>query len=172
VDPNQGDRLLESTFRAINEDEADAGASPAVRARLLAEVRNVSRARQQRTYVALLGVAAAVFVAIAIPSWFLNGTSVEQQPDVIANTLADGAPDGQVPLDPANEFFPLTYGDVPVNDGRIVRLSVPRDALASFGLTDVESFESPRPGIVLADVVVGDDGLARAVRFVRADSLE
>jgi hypothetical protein len=46
-------------------------------------------------------------------------------------------------------------------------MEVPRTALASFGLAspDMQSGSSSRT--VLADVLVGEDGLARAVRFVR-----
>jgi hypothetical protein len=64
-------------------------------------------------------------------------------------------------------FLPLTYGPVPMTDGRIIRIEVPRRSLAAFGLLSAED-SSEGPGTVLADVVVGEDGLARAVRFVRA----
>lgn len=63
------------------------------------------------------------------------------------------------------EFFPLRYSNVPVSDVRIIRLEVPRTALAAFGV-DPRDATSARPDAVLADVLVGEDGLARAVRFV------
>ena len=45
----------------------------------------------------------------------------------------------------------------------------PRTALASFGLTPPDAAADIRStDTVLADVLVGDDGLARAVRFVRS----
>ena len=67
----------------------------------------------------------------------------------------------------ATEFLPLLYSSVPATNMRMVRLAVPRAALASFGLTPLESLDRASTGTVLADVLVGDDGLARAVRFVR-----
>ena len=70
------------------------------------------------------------------------------------------------PVDAANEFFPLEYSTVPVTSGRIVRIEVPRAASVAFGLDPVD-LVSARGDSVLADVVVGEDGLARAVRFVR-----
>jgi hypothetical protein len=70
------------------------------------------------------------------------------------------------PVDAANEFFPLDYSTVPVTSGRIVRIEVPRAASVAFGLDPVH-LVSARGDSVLADVVVGEDGLARAVRFVR-----
>jgi hypothetical protein len=69
-------------------------------------------------------------------------------------------------LDGTNEFYALQYSTVPIGEGRIVRIEVPRSAPVAFGLDPVE-FVSARRGAVLADVIVGEDGLARAVRFVR-----
>lgn len=67
----------------------------------------------------------------------------------------------------ATDFMPLPYSAVPLTNGQIVRLEVPRSALVSFGLLPVDSVDRAPGGTVLADVIVGDDGLARAVRFVR-----
>jgi hypothetical protein len=64
-------------------------------------------------------------------------------------------------------FFPLTYSSVPMTRGRLVRLEVPHDTLVAFGLGNVAPTEGMAPDVILADVIVGDDGLARAVRFVR-----
>jgi hypothetical protein len=75
---------------------------------------------------------------------------------------ADGA---VVTRELVTEFFPLRYSNVPARGGYVVRMQVPRTALASFGAT-APAGVSNDPNI-LADVVVGDDGLARAVRFVQ-----
>ena len=52
----------------------------------------------------------------------------------------------------------------------LVRLEVPRAALASFGLTPPDAPDGGSPaaaaGTVQADVLVGEDGVARAVRFI------
>jgi len=72
------------------------------------------------------------------------------------------------PIEIATAFVPLAYSAVPLTGARVVRLEVPRTALTAFGLTPLDAVEDTRTGTVLADVVVGDDGLARAVRFVRA----
>ena len=80
-----------------------------------------------------------------------------------------GATTGQAgrPVAVASEFFPLAYSNVPITDGRIVRLEVPRSAASAFGLDPVDLVSARHHDAVLADVVVGVDGLARAVRFVR-----
>jgi hypothetical protein len=66
--------------------------------------------------------------------------------------------------------MPLAYSGVPIAGGHVVRIEVPRASLVSFGLLPadiVDTADSARGGTVIADVIVGDDGLARAVRFVR-----
>jgi hypothetical protein len=66
----------------------------------------------------------------------------------------------------ATEFMPLTYGgpSPQMASGQIVRVELPRSAMASFGLpVNHERAESR----VKADVLIGEDGLARAIRFVR-----
>jgi hypothetical protein len=69
----------------------------------------------------------------------------------------------------ATGFFPLFYASVPASSTQVIRMEVPRAALAQFGL---DSADANVNGTVLADVLVGDDGLARAVRFVRPVSQE
>jgi hypothetical protein len=64
------------------------------------------------------------------------------------------------------DFFPLTYdtGLMQMEGGRVVRVQMPRSALLTFGLPmNIERASEP----VKADVVMGHDGLARAIRFVR-----
>ena len=66
----------------------------------------------------------------------------------------------------ATEFIPLIHGEAmtPADGGQIVRVEMPRSALVSFGLPmNMER----GGGRVKADVVVGNDGIARAIRFVR-----
>jgi len=66
----------------------------------------------------------------------------------------------------ATNFYPLPYGSgLPLDEGwEIVRVSMPSSALAKFGV--------PVPGeqgsttTIKADLVLGEDGMARAIRFV------
>lgn len=66
----------------------------------------------------------------------------------------------------ATEFFPLTFiaDSAALETGHVVRVRIPRSALVTFGvLMNVD-----RAGeLVKADVVIGDDGLARAIRFIQ-----
>lgn len=69
------------------------------------------------------------------------------------------------PQEVATEFIPLTRGPfTPSEEGHLVRVELPRSALASFGLPlNAEA----TGGRVKADVLLGEDGVARAIRFVR-----
>jgi hypothetical protein len=62
------------------------------------------------------------------------------------------------------EFVPLTYAGLvsPAPESRLVRVRLPATALAYFGLPGSAASRS-----VEADVLLGQDGLAYAVRFVR-----
>ena len=66
----------------------------------------------------------------------------------------------------ATDFIPLVQGDSLnlMESGHLVRVELPRSALVSFGLPMNMERADQR---VKADVVVGNDGLARAIRFVR-----
>lgn len=51
-----------------------------------------------------------------------------------------------------------------MESGQLIRVQIPRSALVSFGLpVNVERADAP----VTADLLLGEDGLARAIRFVR-----
>jgi hypothetical protein len=117
----------------------------------------------------VVGLAAALLIAAAalvghvregqrLASW------TEMPRRVIATDQALTMTDATV--DAANEFFPLAYSTVPITHARIVRMEVPRTAPELFGVDPAGLVNAPR-GNVVADVVVGEDGLARAVRFVR-----
>lgn len=62
------------------------------------------------------------------------------------------------------DFIPVVYDPEPVEHGRMVRVRLPRSALAAFGLPMNEQHAEET---IQADVVLGEDGLARAVRFVK-----
>ena len=66
----------------------------------------------------------------------------------------------------ATQFFPLTFiaDSAVLETGQVVRVRIPRSALVSLGVP----MNVYRAGeLVKADVVIGDDGLARAIRFIQ-----
>ncbi len=71
-----------------------------------------------------------------------------------------------VPAEAVTEFIPVVPGAVleAGESGRVVRVQLPRTALGAFGFPVNEERIAER---ISADVLLGDDGSARAVRFVR-----
>lgn len=67
------------------------------------------------------------------------------------------------PKEVATDFILLTDGEVG-SDAQMVRLELPRSAMANFGLPVNMDRADQR---VKADVLLGADGLARAIRFVQ-----
>ena len=153
------ERELAAWLRELAADEMSRGASPAVQARLVDEVGRLRLARR-RSRLKISVAAAGLCVATALPIWRLAvwGPRDSSRARPVARSVADG--------EMATAFFPLTYSTVPMSGGRLVRLEVPRATLRAYGLDAPES-EGPDSRSLLADVLVGDDGLARAVRFVR-----
>ena len=150
---------LTSTLRAIaRDDAADAERRLGrVEARLLAETRALRSERASDRFGRAFGLAmaATLLIAVTVSLW----------------TVGRGAPGGTGPRsneEVSTAFIPLTYHAVPYTDATIVRIQVPRSALVRFGLATVDTIAPDEKETVLADVLVAEDGLARAVRFVRA----
>ena len=61
------------------------------------------------------------------------------------------------------DFIPLVYDPAPIGRGSLVRVELPRAALSAFGLP---VNEDRNEDLVQADLLLDDDGLMRAVRFV------
>ena len=158
------ERQLTTCLRQIAVLDADAGASTDVQSRLLHEVRARGRERR-RSLVTMYALAVWLVVATAVPIWHLSTRSTAD----VSMRQSPASIDAEV----ATAFYPLIYSNLPVTQGNIVRLEVPPTAFARLGLEPVD-WAGPQPDIVLADVLVGEDGLARAVRFVRtaADDYE
>jgi hypothetical protein len=164
-DIHDRERVLADGLRAMAEADSTAGASPVVKATLLKEVRTLRHSRRA-SRVKMYALAACLFLATAVPVFQLatrEAGSVATFPAPADGGLGEG--------EVATQFYPLVYGDVPVTRGNIVRLEVPRAAYASLGLEPPAGAGS-RPDLVLADVIVGEDGLARAVRFVLPSTIE
>lgn len=83
--------------------------------------------------------------------------------------VAGAASSGEVAqnaVEVATEYLPLTPGGAAssADGGQIVRVELPRSALTLFGLPVSAERAHER---VRADVVLGHDGVARAIRFIR-----
>jgi hypothetical protein len=92
----------------------------------------------------------------------IQNASVRSRPVRAANNIRPATATNE---EIATEFLPLTYGSLSqLDDGQVVRVELPRSALQSFGLPVNAERAGER---VKADVLLGHDGVARAIRFVR-----
>jgi hypothetical protein len=144
---DQNDDALARALRQLAEEESGIGASWSVEAALREEVRALT---PKRPFTVLTYLSAAAAVVLFALVWRV----VPSQPPHRIAAVEPAAPD-------TLGFLPLAYAHVPAASGHIVRMEVPATVLASFGLENAD----PELKTVTADVFVGDDGLARAVRF-------
>jgi hypothetical protein len=147
------DELTRALKALARDDERTAGIpmSPHLRQELAQRCRAASVFSRRLGYA----LAAALLAGLVWPTWLatthMSTTGISSRP---------------ASREIVTSFLPLTYGPLPMTDGRIVRIELPRRSLAALGLLSDDQV-SKGPDTVLADVVVGEDGLARAVRFVR-----
>ena len=156
---DQEDALAE-WLREVADADVTNGASPAVRERLLEEVRARRRSRRSAA-IKMYALAAGLVIATALPVWQLTTRPSLERSRVVTSPAGDA--------ELATAFYPLAYGAVPVTHGNIVRVAVSPAAVAALGVETIGVNTSPTD-VLLADIVVGEDGLARAVRFVRTQA--
>jgi hypothetical protein len=97
--------------------------------------------------------------AAAEPPAVVSAEMATQLPTAMGTETAMAVPKREVVTD----FVPLTYGwTSAAPEARLVRVRLPSTALLYFGLPAAAG-----SALVEADVVLGEDGLAHAVRFVR-----
>ena len=188
-------RLLSLELSALAKDDEELQAPARVEAILLGAFRERTR-RRSRVWRSLGWAGAAAAVAIA--AWLLVGhpwrssgspPGPKIQAVVPAGTLHSVTPaptaKGQneaaethargersrpvrhrARAAEASEFIALSSTSYPVGDGMVVRVELPRSAPALVGLPIPGGDVS---GTVTADVVLGQDGVARAIRFVQPE---
>jgi len=142
-------------LRALAQDRTSE-APPAVRERLLIELRK-RRARRRlfaRLPVAGIGIAAAVLL-LALASG--DTRRFLTRPNVPAPVIADAVD---------ADFYPLpeAEGLPPVEQATVIRVEMPTASLQLMGLAVDDEAGSER---VQADILLGQDGLARGVRLVQ-----
>lgn len=127
-------------------------ADAATEQRVLAAFRT-RRKRPQHTLLYLAGVAACLALAFA---WFLSHPLRQPSQASLAVTGNNAAV--------AGSFIALPYGqsDVPLEQAVIVRVKLQPSEWAAFGVPVAPA----RANTIDADLLIGQDGMARAVRLV------
>lgn len=168
-------RTLTGVLRSLAAESRSLGAPARVEARLLSAFRTnygipVPLAKPAWRGTALWASTAAAVLALAV---FLVGGRYPQPPDQHARnamelSLLQGAAiidENTVVEERAPGFIALPNAATlaPNEEVNLVRLEVPRSAMMAVGLTVNEERALER---VQADVMLGSDGLPRAVRFL------
>jgi len=171
---NETDPALIEALRALGADGPQ-GASTQVEDRLIGAFRKRSRARIQRRW--LSAGAATVAAGLALFAWMRPAPSKAGLPGsgtISSNGMKAAAPASRAVL-PADEtlqnveaaldFVPLPDTDAlpPLETAMIVRVEMPVSSLRLMGV--LVSGAQPG-GEIQADLLLGQDGLARGVRFV------
>jgi len=170
---------MNELLKALADADREREAPPAVEARLRAAFRKKHQ-RRVWPYFALVAAIAAVIVLSII-----NTTKPPVKPQVIETRGIVVLPAPVVARNEAptprrvvhrrppqpkeeivTEFYPLMEDPLPFERGELLRVSLPAAAMRTVGVTVSED----RLGeIVQADVLVGQEGLARAIRFVNTN---
>jgi hypothetical protein len=98
---------------------------------------------------------AAIFVLLMLGGWMWYRTHHFEIPKTAASQHDDG------------EFIPLQYAGNPSNSFQVVRVELGSSDLQQLGFPGVPEWAENRS--VKADIVVGEDGLPHAIRFVTAE---
>jgi anti-sigma factor RsiW len=117
------------------------------------------RARSRRATIAVgLSLAASVLIVVSLSVGVKREAPAPGSSEAVAATLAPptGA-DGAFVVLPGATALPR------LESGRLIRVEIPESELSSVGLWP----PTQTGGAIQADVLVGQDGLARAVRFVQ-----
>ena len=171
---------LDAGLRAMSVAAAGQQAPANLEVRLVAEFRrqqmaNLRWSLQRR--IAALSTAAALLLAVGFSLHHFMGRKGNVAPGVGKVVNAPSSPaagsgnsQSSVNLIDADDseyasFVPLPYADDPsaLDEGTVVRVEMPRAALASFGLP-VAAMESEET--VRADLIVSADGTPQAIRLV------
>ena len=166
---------VREALRALRKADSGVTTAPEAEIRTLLKFRRQCRQRRLQR-IAMWSATAAAALVLAIPHW-----RTRQDPaPAVATVVPSAAPDStsivvpaatQVPLkqvasDPeeaTTDFFPLVVSAPPFEHGLLVRVTVTAEAMRAVGLpVSDEHLSDP----VEADVLVGQDDLARAIRFV------
>jgi hypothetical protein len=161
---------MKELLRALAENDRDREAPATVEMRLSAAFRRKYQ-RRAWPYVAAfaLAAAAAIMLSINVKPKPQTMEIAVVPPPVVVIPVAKVARRKVVyrrppPVEVVSEFYPLMDAAPPFERGELLRVSLPASAMRNVGLPVSEDRLTE---MVQADVLVGEEGLARAIRFVR-----
>jgi len=151
-------KLLEGLRELATDGPREAPLS--IEERLLGELRRRSRARRRNTWMGLGSAAIAAGLALVMirPALVNRAPTTSQAVEASPETVPQSD-------ETALNFYPLPDSDElpPLESATIVRVQLP---MASLRLMGLPVSEDGAADLVEADMLLGQDGLARGVRFV------
>jgi hypothetical protein len=172
------DRVVEA-LRALSEQDASREASSEVEARLRVQFQSRGRRRAwRRTAVWVTAAVAAAAMAVFFvatnrkppapaPVHEVARQAVVVQPEAppaaVVKTARRVRKSATRPQEMVTDFFPLMDPAPPFERGQLLRVELPASAMQMVGLPVREDRLADS---VQADVLVGEEGLPRAIRFV------
>jgi hypothetical protein len=160
------EKALRDVMAAAAVEDSVKEAPPRVREMLVGAFRErrMAAQRQRRTWLrrVLAGSVAAILLlsaAVALRKTVNTRARMSTALSAIQNSEAAAETGDEVMTD----FIPVVYDPAPIGRGSLVRVELPRAALGAFGLPVNEDRNEE---LVQADLLLDDDGVMRAVRFV------
>ena len=173
------DRVLQA-LRALAESDGEREAPPAVEGRLLREF-HTRRANHKWRWAGIAAIAAGAVLAVSLSTNHVAKPVVSVLPPVIpvprpaAPVVEAAAPAARTVVrkmarpqarEVVTEFFPLIDSAPPFERGQMLRVQLPAAAMRTVGLPVREDHLADP---IQADVLVGEEGMPRAIRFVGFD---
>ena len=150
-------RAMSVALRRLADEQQIAPLNPRRLASLLASF-DRTRSRSRRETIAVgLSLAASVLIVASLSVGLQQQASPPHPSHAVAATHAPAASS-----DMAFVVLPGADALPRLESGRVIRIEIPESELSSVGL-----WPTPHAGAVQADVLVGQDGLVRAVRLVQ-----
>jgi hypothetical protein len=170
------ERAVTSGLRAFAARTAGAEAPPRVEAALLRALRDpesvddgrpaTTTSPSRAVELLLLAAAAAILAAIVVVPPRVGSFPEPGAPTAVSpRTVAAGEAAEVAAAGENADFVALSYGDDlrELDSMQVVSVELPRTALAALGWPGADSGQTES---VKAEVIVGHDGVARAIRFV------
>ena len=159
---NDNEQRLLADLRALSED-GPRQAPDAVEQRLVGEFRRRRASLRRRNLLWSISSIAAVAAGIAIGLWIRPLLPSRALPESATLTAQAVVSDAQ---ESTSDFYPLPEAEAlpPVENAVVVRLELPMASLRLIGFPVNEERAGER---IEADVLLGQDGLARGVRLVQ-----
>lgn len=159
---------MKELLRALAESDRDKEAPPEVEVRLRAAFLRKYKQRRIWPYFAVAAAMAAgmALFFVRVPKPQTMEISIVTPPVPALPAVGESALVNRTrkpPQEIVTEFYPLMEDPMPFERGELLRVSLPAAAMRSVG---VPVSEDRLTEMVQADVLVGQEGLARAIRFV------